>query len=302
MTQLLTGRNAGSIIAYSLISGLGLAWVITLIIIPMLTTTFVYALGNAVSLLFDVLITVLVIVAIVHNGLDIITKANTGERRVGGEPKIARFSLNQRLQHIWMIAAMVVASVTGFAQMYYDAWGRLIILPMGGLEVNMAVHLTAAFIMGVLMVYHFAYYAAGYLAKRATGTPANLEIMFRRKDISDLLGNLKYMFGMGEKPRFDKYNYRQKFDYWGIYWGTLILGVPGVTMWMYGYDALGGIPFIFHTKEAMLAVLWLLVFHFYQGHFNPRTFPIDNVFLTGNISKQEVVEEHPMQLQRTGVN
>jgi formate dehydrogenase subunit gamma len=299
--QPLTGRSGGSIIVYSLISGLCLAWVVTLIIIPMLTTTFEYTLGNAVSLFFDMLITVLVIIAVVHNGLDIVTKANTGEK-VGREPKVARFSLNQRLQHLWMIVAMVIASVTGFAQMYYEAWGRLIIVPMGGLEVSMAVHLTAAFVMGVLMVYHFAFYAAGYVAKRARGTPARLEIMFRRKDISDILRNLRYMLGVGEKPRFDKYTYGQKFDYWGIYWGTLILGVPGVLMWMYGFDWLGGIPFIFHTKEAMLAVLWLLVFHFYQTHFNPRTFPMDKVFLTGDVSRQELIEEHPMQFERIGVS
>ncbi|MFQ6134629.1 MAG: formate dehydrogenase subunit gamma [Nitrososphaerales archaeon] len=298
MTGAFTGRNVGSIVVYSIISGLGLAWLVTLIIIPMLAMAFEFTLQHIVSLLFDLLITVLVIVAILHNGLNIISQAGRGVKKLEVKEKIKRFSLNQRIQHLGILITVAISAVTGFAQQYYEAWGRAIIVPMGGLQVSMNLHLASAFFMGILVAYHFAFYAASYITKRVRGIPVRLDIMFGRKDVSDFLKNLRYMLGGRERPRFGRYNYMQKFDYWGIYWGILILGVPGVILWIYGNTFLAGLPFIFHTKEAMLAVLWLWLFHIYQTHFNPRKFPVDGVFLTGSLSERDMTEEHPLELER----
>jgi formate dehydrogenase subunit gamma len=309
LTSPFSRRNVGSIVVYSIVSGVCIAWLILLVIKPMFTTPFSlgtfadfpYMLDWAylVNLFFQLLITVLILFAVVHNGLDIISKAARGVVRREEGPKIKRFSLNQRIQHIWLFTTTAILALTGFAAMYYEQWGRIFINAIGGEAVNFDVHLLAAFFLGVLVVYHFAFYSAQYLARRASGNPVPLSIMMGKQDISDFLHNAKFMVGLSRtEPTYGKYDYAQKFDYWGIYWGMIILGAPGVLLWMFGYSFLGGLPFIFHTDEALLAVLFLAVFHFYQAHWSPRDFPMNKVFMTGTLSEQEMRDQHPLELDR----
>jgi len=309
LAQPFTGRTTGSVLAYALVSGFGLSWLILLVVIPMLTTPF--SLGSfanfpfqldwayLVNLFFQLLISVLILFAISHNGVDLISKAARGAVRLNEGPKVERFDLNQRIQHVWLFTTMTILAITGFAQMNYESWGRLIILPMGGLQVSMDIHLLTAFFLGVLIVYHFAFYTAKYLVQRARGEHPYLPIIIGLGDAKDLVQNMKYiLLGRGSEPRYGKYDYAQKFDYWGIYWGTTILVAPGVILWIFGGTAFGGLPFIFHTDEAMLAVLFLFVFHFYQTHFNPKAFPVNGVFLSGTMSEGEMREDHPLELER----
>jgi len=302
-----------SIVVFAAVSGLAISWLIFDVIRPMLTTPFQLgdAYGNLpyslnwpylINLFFQLLITVLILFAIVHNGLDLVSKAARGAVKREEGPKVRRFDLNQRIQHIWLFVTTAILAVTGFAQLYYEAWGRILINAMGGLAIEMDVHLLAALFLGVLIVYHFAFYSAQYLAKRARGENAPLPIMISIFDIKDAMQNMKHMVGRAkEAPKYGKYDYGQKFDYWGIYWGMIILATPGVILWMYGSTVLDGLPFIFHTDEAMLAVLFLLVFHFYQTHWNPREFPMNKVFVTGTLSEEEMREQHPLELQRIKV-
>lgn len=299
-----------SIAVFSAISGLALSWVILSVVTPMLTTPF--QLGNLhanfpfsldwpylVGLFFQILIVVMISFAVVHNGLDLINKAAVGYVRNKEGPKVKRMDLNQRIQHMWLFVTTGVLALTGFAQLYYVGWGSVVINAMGGLAISMDVHLLAALLLGVLVVYHFAFYSTQYLYRRARGLPAPLKVMVTMTDITDALHNMKHMLGLTkEAPKYGKYDYAQKLDYWGIYWGMIILGVPGVLLWAYGYTFLDGLPFIFHTDEALLAVLFLLVFHFYQTHWNPREFPMNTIFLTGTLSEEEMRDQHPLELER----
>jgi formate dehydrogenase subunit gamma len=307
MTQTFTGRNVSSIVVYAIVSGFALSWLLLQVMAPMLTTPF--SLGSLtsfpsqldwaylVNLFFQLLITVLILFAITHNGLDLINKAAKGITRRREGPTMKRFDLNQRIQHVWLFVTTVVLALTGFAAMNYESWGRLIIVPMGGLQINWDIHLFTAFMLGVLIVYHFFFYSVKYLAARARGEHPSLPIMMGMGMVKEVIQNMKYMVGRGEEPKYGKYDYGQKFDYWGIYWGMVILAAPGVLLWIYGYS-LGTLPFIFHTDEAMLAVLFLLVFHFYQTHWNPRAFPVNGVFLSGTITEGEMQQEHPLELER----
>lgn len=304
-----SGRVLGSIIVYAIVSGFCISWLVLLVMVPMLTTplavgtfaNFPYGLDWAylVNLFFQLLITVLILFAVAHNGLDIVSKAARGVVRREEGPKVKRFTLNQRIQHIWLFTTTVVLALTGFAALYYAQWGSIFVNAIGGEAINFDVHLAAAFFLGILVAYHFAFYAAQYLAGKARGKPVPLSIMMGKQDVLDLLHNLEFMVGLSKKePTYGKYDYAQKFDYWGIYWGMIILGAPGVILWVFGYSFLGGIPFIFHTDEAMLAVLFLGVFHFYQAHWSPRDFPMNKVFLTGTLSEQEMRDQHPLELER----
>jgi formate dehydrogenase subunit gamma len=302
-------KNASAIVVYSLVCGLALSWLVIQVMIPMLTTPVAISLNLSadltniaaiVNLFFQLLITVLILFAVIHNGLDLVKKARIGETNYSSiEPlKIRRFDLNQRIQHIWLFTTTFVLAFTGFAQLYYSSWGYYAGQLLGGQANLISVHLLSAFFLGALIVYHFAFYGAQYVIRRRQGNPVPLSIMISKKDITDFIQSMKYMIGRGDAPKYPKYDYAQKFDYWGIYWGMIILGVPGLLLWMYGYDFLNGLPFVMHTDEAMLAVLFLMVFHFYQTHFNPRYFPLNKVFITGRMSEKDMQKEHPLELEK----
>ncbi|MGD0637696.1 MAG: hypothetical protein ABSA72_06630 [Nitrososphaerales archaeon] len=300
MNPVFNHRSIGSLVVFSAISGLAISWLLLDVVPWIFITPFqISSLPYLATLFFRILITYLVLFAVLHNSMDIVSKGTRRVvRRVAG-PKIKRFDLNQRIQHAWLIVTVAILAVTGFAQVYYEAWGRVVINAMGGLAVSMDVHLLAAIFLGVLVAYHFGFYTFGYLAARARGEHPHIPMMLGREDITEALQNTKFMLlGRGEEPKYGKYDYTQKFDYWGIYWGMVILGVPGVLMWAYGSTFLLGLPFIFHTSEALLAVLFLLTFHFYQAHWNPRDFPMNKVFLTGTLSEEELRDQHPQELER----
>lgn len=301
-------KNSAAIIVYALVAGLALSWLVIQVMIPMVRTPVTISLNLSVieaniapiiNLFFQLLITVLILFAIIHNGLDLVKKARLGETNYSNEElKYRRFDLNQRIQHIWLFTTTFVLALTGFAQMYYDSWGYYVGQFLGGQPNLISAHLLSAFLLGVLIVYHFAFYGTQYVVRRMRGNPVPLSIMLGKKDITDFIQSMKWMIGRGDAPRYPKYDYAQKFDYWGIYWGMIILGAPGVLLWIYGYNFLNGLPFVMHTDEAMLAVLFLMVFHFYQTHFNPRYFPMNKVFITGKMSEKDMQKEHPDELEQ----
>ena len=301
-------KNSAAIVVYALVSGLALAWLIIQVMVPMFRTPVTISLNLSiietniapiVNLFFQLLITVLILFAVIHNGLDLVKKARLGETNYSNEElKIRRFDINQRIQHIWLFTTTFVLALTGFAQMYYDSWGFYVGQILGGQQNLIGIHLASAFLLGVLIVYHFAFYSTQYVVRRMRGNPVPLSINLSKKDITDFIQSMKWMVGRGDAPKYPKYDYAQKFDYWGIYWGMIILGVPGVLLWMFGYNFMNGLPFVMHTDEAMLAVLFLMVFHFYQTHFNPRYFPMNKVFITGKMSEKDMQKEHPAELER----
>jgi len=296
--KLFTGRVIGSIVTFSVISSICLIWLVTLVIEPMLTTPVSFTLNGIVSLGFDLLITVLILIALLHNSLDLMTSAAYRVRKPKMDksvPKVKRFGLLETFQHLTLIATTATSALTGFTLMYYSSWGMSVANDLGGYTQTLNIHYASAIVMGVLVAYHFGFYSAKYIANKAIGQPARFDINFSKKDISDFFANIKFYLGRGDKPKFAKYSYAQKFDYWGIYWGMVILGLPGLLVWSGGIGAYGGLAFIFHVKEALLAVLFLGVFHFYQVHFTPRQFPADLTLFTGVVSEQEMQEDHPLE-------
>ncbi len=298
MSSVFTSKVISSIVIYSLIASLTVMWIITVVVIPTLTTAVTFDPTGLVSLLFDILITGLILFAVVHNGLDIITYAGRGIQKLPDSPKIKRFDLNQRIQHLVLFISMIFLSVTGMAMLFIGNWGGDVVNDLGGFQSTLDIHYASAIVMGGLVFYHFGFYTSKYIANKLTHKPAPFDINLGLQDIKDAMGNMKFYLGIGPKPSFGKYDYMQKFDYWGIYWGMIILGLPGVLMWLYGVNAYNGLAFVFHTKEALLAVLFLGIFHLYQAHFSPRKLPINMSIFSGTTSEAEMKEDHPAELEK----
>jgi cytochrome b subunit of formate dehydrogenase len=114
---------------------------------------------------------------------------------------------------------------------------------------------------------------------------------------------LKYNLGLAPtKPAFPRFSYIEKAEYWAMMWGTILMGITGAILWfdntsMGLFSKLGfDISRTIHFYEAILATLAILVWHFYFVIFNPDVYPMNLAWLTGHMSEQELLEEHPLQL------
>jgi formate dehydrogenase subunit gamma len=128
------------------------------------------------------------------------------------------------------------------------------------------------------------------------------------KDIFDVIKNFMYFLGISkEKPRFGKYNYAQKFDYWAVFWGMFIIGFSGFSLafpmvvsyiipqstshWIWQVLS------IMHSDEALLAIVFILFWHFYNEHLKPENFPMSWLWITGKISTEKLKHHHPIEYE-----
>ncbi|MEL9990629.1 MAG: hydrogenase cytochrome b subunit [Thermoproteus sp.] len=235
--------------------------------------------------------------------------------------KVDRWNVWQRVQHILMFVTFVVCAFTGFVAMYANEpyWRDFYINGVvsfsgsppyflfpsftGPVTTIIFIHIISGIIMGVLVIAHFAYYGTRVLVDLAKRRP-----IMERWPILRLYtwGFVKYLVARSiwlVKPSYKlpewthKYDPEQLFEYWGVYWGIAILGIPGVLMAIWGPSAFDGLAFLFHTKEAVLAVSFLLIVHLTYTHFMPHIFPYNSTFHSGKMSLELAKEEHPLWYQ-----
>jgi cytochrome b subunit of formate dehydrogenase len=210
-----------------------------------------------------------------------------------------RFGPSDRVQHAVMLLAFVVLAVTGLPQKYIYANRTFlddVIDFLGGLKTVRIIHRAAATTLMVAAVYHGLTVAYRVLVRRA-----RLSMLPRYFDALDAWQSVRYNLGLArERPRMDRFTWEEKVEYWSLVWGTVIMIVTGFMLWnpIATARVLPGewIPtaMVVHGGEALLAVLAVLVWHFYSVHlrsFNPSMF-------TGRMSEREMEEEHPLELER----
>jgi cytochrome b subunit of formate dehydrogenase len=128
------------------------------------------------------------------------------------------------------------------------------------------------------------------------------------KDLRDLYAHMKYFLFLGPKPKFDRYTYWEKLDYWGVFWGMAIIGFSGYAMWFAPAFAriIPGswlnIALLIHGEEALLAVSFIFVVHFFNEHLRPHNFPMDVTIFTGTQTAEEFADRHPLEYARVSDN
>jgi hypothetical protein len=53
-----------------------------------------------------------------------------------------------------------------------------------------------------------------------------------------------------------------------------------------------------HSDEALLATLTIVIWHFYNVHFNPSRFPGSLVWWHGKLTKEQMIDEHPLEYEK----
>jgi formate dehydrogenase subunit gamma len=219
--------------------------------------------------------------------------------RIDGD-QIRRFDTHQRIQHIMMFSSFIVLAITGLP-MKFSEWStsQWWIGVWGGIENLRTVHHGAAWVMIACCVYHIVYLLVSIIVLRR---PFPTHMIPRLQDAKDLIQDMKYNVGLtDEAPKFGRFSYREKFDYWAVGWGIMIM-VGGGLILMYPVEAakiLPGwaVPFalVAHSDEAILAVGWILIVHMYFAHLHPLVFPMNKAIFTGKVPMHHYRQEHPLE-------
>jgi cytochrome b subunit of formate dehydrogenase len=231
-----------------------------------------------------------------------------------GKKYFYRFTLNQRIQHIILAWAVVTLVLTGMPLKFYDAsWAPYLYSLFGGINAAPIVHKVAGSILLLLFLYHVAYlcyliymYKIVPLRKERRLTAGNILKMFaglplipNLKDAKDIRDLMKYLFFLTNKrPDGARFTWKEKFDYWAPFWGMVIIGLSGLVMWnkeIATYILPGEIinfSLIAHSDEALLAALFLFIWHWYNVHFSMSVFPMGTAFITGYLPEELMIEEH----------
>lgn len=208
-----------------------------------------------------------------------------------------RFDLSQRIEHLVLLVSFTLLGITGLAQKYATtSVGGAVLALFGGIEMSRIVHRSSAIVLMVVSAYHIL--AVGYriyvLRSPMTMIPAPSDFVHLYHDV------LYYIGRRTKKAFYDRYTYAEKAEYFAVVWGTIIMAITGFMLWnpIATTEFLPGeyIPAAkaAHGGEALLAVLAIILWHFYHVHvrqFNKSMF-------TGHLSHDEMEEEHPAELAR----
>jgi formate dehydrogenase subunit gamma len=212
-----------------------------------------------------------------------------------------RFSRRQRIEHSLVMSLFIILAVTGFPQKFSDAgWARGTLALMGGVEIARALHRFAGIAFALLTAVHMG--TAITLVVTGKSRPSMIP---GRKDFADAIKTLRYYLGASEEQaRFDRYDYRQKFEYWGIIMGGLLMVATGLILYFpllatrFFPGVLIPIAKVAHSNEGLMAFLVVLTWHIYNAHLNPDVFPFDFTIFNGKISRHRMETEHPLELAR----
>jgi len=216
---------------------------------------------------------------------------------ITGESYFVRLNYSERAQHMIFAICFFILVFTGFMLKLPE--GFLAFFGQAGellFRYRRLLHRTAGTIMILVGGYHVY-----YLLFKAAGRRWLMDMLPRLKDLKDIRDNLLYYFNIKEEPpEFDRFCYKHKIEYGALIAGTTIMAVTGLILWtQYQWSKfVVDIAALVHGMEAILASLAIMIWHFYEIHFQPHKFPLDNLWITGVISEAEMKEEYGLHYKK----
>ncbi|MGD0801918.1 MAG: cytochrome b/b6 domain-containing protein [Terracidiphilus sp.] len=227
-----------------------------------------------------------------HNA--IIWRSKAVARRAMQNPKMTRMSVNQRWQHLILLSSFIILVITGFALKFPNSW-LADVLAMSE-RVRSITHRLAGVILISAGIYHLFYLAISREGRRLIS-----DVAPRPKDAFDAWGTMRYYLGLSnEKPKFGRFSYAEKAEYWALVWGSVLMAVTGVMLW--ANVATGNllarwwvdVATAVHFYEAILATLAIVVWHFYQVFLDPDVYPMNWAWWDGKMPVEDYNREHAL--------
>jgi cytochrome b subunit of formate dehydrogenase len=229
-----------------------------------------------------------------------------------GEPDsrvyVRRFQTFQRNLHLMVISSFLGLALTGMILKFsYAAWAKLLAHLLGGFEAAGLIHRFCAVLTFTYFGLHL--YDMARQRRRSGKTWRQFltgpeSMLFNRRDWREFWGSMKWFLGRGSRPEFGRWTYWEKFDYFAVFWGVAVIGGTGLLLWfpeiftrvMPGWMV--NVATTIHSDEALLAVSFIFVVHFFNTHFRPEKFPMDTVIFTGGTPLEEFKRDRPREYRQ----
>ncbi len=219
-----------------------------------------------------------------------------------------RFNRLQRGMHMAMLLSFFTLALTGMMLKFsYMGWAQTLVWALGGFETTGALHRLGAIVLFATFAVHLwdvrrRKRSRGLTWLQVVTGPDS--IIFNRRDLKEFVQSMRWFFGLGPRPRYGRYTYWEKFDYFAVFWGILVIGSTGLVLWLPelfthllpGWSV--NVATIIHSDEALLAVGFIFTIHFFNTHFRPDKFPMDPVIFTGRVSLDELKFDKPDEYRR----
>ncbi len=225
----------------------------------------------------------------------------------GNEKQYQRFTRLNRLLHVVMILCFLSLASTGMTLKFsYTSWAGILSHLFGGFESAGYIHRFAATTMIVLFITHIVDLFRRRKREFRSWSAMLLgpdSMVFNKKDWRDLIGNFKWFLSIGPRPAYGRWTYWEKFDYFAVFWGMIVIGSTGLMLWFPEFFTLFlpgwliNVATIIHSDEALLATGFIFTVHFFNTHLRPEKFPMDLVIFTGRMTLEEFKEDKPLEYE-----
>lgn len=206
-----------------------------------------------------------------------------------------RFTLDQRIEHFLFLFSFTVLGFTGLIQKYHTSpISQTFLALLGGIEMTRIIHRSNAVLMLIVSGYHLISMLYRLFVLRVSWT-----MMPGIEDGLHIFQDITFNLGLRKKrPYYGRYNYGEKMEYLAVVWGTVVMAITGFMMWN-PINTTNYLPGEYipaakaaHGGEAVLAVLAIIIWHFYNVHFKS----LNKSMFTGKLTHHEMAEEHPAEL------
>ncbi len=265
-----------------------------------LATTSIHGIGGegiqtkaagVVKTIYIVAIVVIIGLMALHWIIDLIRQIVMVIRR----PQVRRMRLGELWQHHLLMSSFIVLVITGFSLRFADSWITSLFFGWdGGFELRGQIHRIAAVVLMFASTWHFIY----LLTPR--GRRFLKDMMPKIRDFFDFLQKILYNLGLSKKPpRFKRFSYIEKAEYWALIWGNVVMIVTGLLLWFDNFivsifpKGVLDVSLVVHYYEAILASLAILIWHMYATVFSPEVYPMNPSWLTGKMPRDMFEHEHP---------
>jgi len=210
-----------------------------------------------------------------------------------------RFSTTRIIEHWVQLITFSILVVTGLSQRFHTLdISRWFILHGGGIDCVRLIHRYTAIIFSCAVAAHILAAVFGLVINKWQPS-----MVITKNDFLNAIHNIRYYLGNEQYPApGSRYSYTQKFEYWGILTGGLLMIITGAILWkpLFITRFMTGeiIPAakVLHSNEALVVILIISVWHIYNAIFSPEVFPLNMSIFTGSLSRERMIHEHILEL------
>ena len=224
---------------------------------------------------------------------------------VSDKREFVRFAPLYRVLHACMIVSFVTLALTGLSLKFsYTAWAPRLSRLFGGFETAGYVHRFAALVMFGTVIAHIVGLVRQKRRSGASWKTVLLgpdSLLPTKQDGREFVATVKWFVGLGPRPEYGRWTYWEKFDYFAVFWGIVVIGSTGLTLWFPVFftrfvpGPFINIATIIHSDEALLATGFIFTVHFFNTHLRPEKFPMDTTIFTGHMPLAELKRDKPRE-------